>query len=66
MFLNLKADLGVVIRKTGCILFASPIFIFCIISRGFSLFKLAGWPRRATIARGSQWVPKDLVAENSR
>ena len=21
--------------------------------------QLAGWPKRATIARGSQWVPKD-------
>ena len=26
------------------------------------LFKLAGWPSRDTIARGSQWFPKDLVA----
>ena len=25
----------------------------------FAVFKLAGWPTRATIARGSQWVPKD-------
>ena len=24
--------------------------------------KLAGWPRRAHIARGSQWVPTDLAA----
>ena len=28
----------------------------------FALFKLAGWPKRAIIARGSQWVPKDIVA----
>ena len=28
----------------------------------FALFKLAGWPKRAPIARGSQWVPKDLAA----
>ena len=28
----------------------------------FSLFKLAGWPKRAIIARGSQWVPKDIAA----
>ena len=27
----------------------------------FALFKLAGWPKRAPIARGSQWVPKDLA-----
>ena len=25
-------------------------------------FKLAGWPKRAIIARGGQRVPKDLVA----
>ena len=28
----------------------------------FAVFKLAGWPTRANIARGSQWVPKDLTA----
>ena len=31
----------------------------------FALFALAGWPKRAIIARGSQWVPKDLVAISS-
>ena len=28
----------------------------------FAVFKLAGWPTRAIIARGTQWVPKDIVA----
>ena len=28
----------------------------------FAIFKLAGWPTRPVIARGSQWVPKDLDA----
>ena len=28
----------------------------------FVFFQLAGWPTRAIIARGSQWVPKDIVA----
>ena len=33
------------------------MFLFFIFV--FAVFKLAGWPKRATIARGSQWVPKD-------
>ena len=33
------------------------MFLFFIFV--FAVFKLAGWPTRATIARGSQWVPKD-------
>ena len=39
--------------------FITLLFLF---SPFFALFKLAGWPTRAIIARGSQWVPKDIVA----
>ena len=30
----------------------------------FDLFKLAGWPKPAHIARRSQWVSKDIAARN--
>ena len=36
----------------------STTILFCFLLL-FAVFKLAGWPKRATIARGSQWVPKD-------
>ena len=38
------------------------ITFLSLFSSFFALFKLAGWPTRAIIARGSQWVPKDIVA----
>ena len=51
-----------VIRRIGCTKYTSSSHGFIIFSSFSAVFKLAGWPKRAIIARGSQWVPKDLVA----
>ena len=60
MFLNLKKQIGAVIRKTRFNYLVPSSFSVVLstsISRGFSLFELAGWPRCATIARGTPYAP---------
>ena len=59
-----------VIRRIGCTGSLLSLYISSSLSIQFNffflfsraLFKLAGWPTRAIIARGSQWVPKDIIA----
>ena len=55
---------GAVIRRIGCtnLLFEFSSYFNLLFFVLYALFKLAGWPRRPPIARGSQWVPKDLAA----
>ena len=51
-----------VIRRIGCTKYISSSHGFIMFSSFSAVFKLAGWSKRAIIARGSQWVSKDLVA----